>query len=81
MSILQQNTINNPIELEGISLHKGKMSKIKILPSGPNTGIIFKRVDLKTNNLIEANFHNVSHPQEQIFSTGFLAPALKHNFP
>ncbi len=60
MSILQQNTINNPIELEGISLHKGKMSKIKILPSGPNTGIIFKRVDLKTNNLIEANFHNVS---------------------
>ncbi len=60
MSVLIQNTLNNPIEFEGITLHKGKLSRIRILPAAPNTGIIFKRVDLKTNNLIEANFHNVS---------------------
>ncbi len=60
MSVLIQNTLNNPIEFEGITLHKGKLSRIRVLPAAPNTGIIFKRVDLKTNNLIEANFHNVS---------------------
>ena len=33
---------------------------MKILPSPPNSGITFKRVDLKKNNLILANFFNVS---------------------
>ena len=60
MSILQQNTINAPIEVKGITLHKGKIATLKILPSSPNTGITFKRVDLKTDNIINANFQNVS---------------------
>ena len=30
-----------------------------ILPSAPNTGITFKRTDLKKNNIILANFYNV----------------------
>ena len=60
MSILQQNTVKAPIEFEGITLHKGKHAKVKILPASPNTGIIFKRVDLKLNNMVSANFHNVS---------------------
>tara|TARA_B100000902_G_C27224765_1_gene871563 strand:+ start:107 stop:1027 length:921 start_codon:yes stop_codon:yes gene_type:complete len=60
MSILQQNTVKAPIEFEGITLHKGKHAKVKILPASPNTGIIFKRVDLKLNNIVNANFHNVS---------------------
>ena len=60
MSILLQNTINAPIELKGITLHKGKIANLKILPSPPNTGITFKRVDLKTDNIINASFQNVS---------------------
>ena len=60
MSILQQNTINAPIELKGITLHKGKIANLKILPSSPNTGITFKRVDLKNDNIINATFQNVS---------------------
>jgi len=60
MSILQQNTINAPIEVKGITLHKGKIANLKILPSSPNTGITFKRVDLKTDNIINATFQNVS---------------------
>ncbi len=60
MSILQQNTINKPLQFEGVSLHKGKNTKLKIVPASPNTGIVFKRVDLKKNNLINANFQNVS---------------------
>ena len=60
MAILNQKTISKPIAFEGITLHKGKQAKIKILPSAPNSGITFKRVDLNKNNLILANFYNVS---------------------
>ena len=60
MSILNQKTIKKPIEFEGITLHKGKIAKVKILPAKPNSGIVFKRIDIKGDNLIEANFLNVS---------------------
>ena len=60
MSILNQKTLKTPIEFEGITLHKGKLAKVKILPTTPDTGIIFKRVDVRGDNIIEANFHNVS---------------------
>ena len=60
MSILNQKTIKAPIECEGITLHKGKIAKVKILPAKPNSGIVFKRIDIKGDNLIEANFLNVS---------------------
>ena len=60
MSILNQKTIKTPIEFEGITLHKGKIAKVKILPAKPNSGIVFKRIDIKSDNLIEANFLNVS---------------------
>jgi len=60
MSILNQKTIKTPIEFEGITLHKGKLAKVKILPARPNSGIVFKRIDIKGDNLIEANLFNVS---------------------
>ena len=61
MSILNPKTLNRPINFEGITLHKGKHAKVKILPSSPNSGVVFKRVDLKNNNFISANFQNVSN--------------------
>ena len=60
MSILNQKTIKTPIEFEGITLHKGRLAKVKILPARPNSGIVFKRIDIKGDNLIEANLFNVS---------------------
>ena len=60
MSVLNQKTIKSSIEFDGVTLHKGKMAKVKILPANPDTGIIFKRVDVKGDNIIDANFHNVS---------------------
>jgi len=60
MTILSQKTINKAINFEGVTLHKGKHAKMRILPSAPNTGIVFKRIDLKKDNLILANFCNVS---------------------
>ncbi len=61
MSYLNQKTIKNSISLSGIGLHSGKNVDICIKPSGPNTGIVFKRIDIKNNNLIYPNFSNVSN--------------------
>ena len=60
MSLLNQKTIKNALSFTGIGLHSGKSVKICIKPSDPDTGIVFKRVDLKENNLIYPNFINVS---------------------
>jgi len=61
MSLLNQKTLSEPISFEGIGLHGGKTVKLTINPSGPDTGIIFKRVDLNHNNLIYPNFANVTN--------------------
>ncbi len=61
MSTLNQKTIKRNIELSGIGLHSGKMVNINIKPSDPNTGIVFKRIDIKENNIIFPNFSNVSN--------------------
>tara|TARA_B100001250_G_scaffold367085_1_gene348892 strand:+ start:540 stop:1460 length:921 start_codon:yes stop_codon:yes gene_type:complete len=61
MSILNQKTILKPIIFRGVGLHSGKEVEMKILPSEPNTGIVFKRVDLKSNNLVIPNIFNVSN--------------------
>ena len=61
MSLLNQKTIKKKVSFSGIGLHSGKIVKICIKPSEPDTGIVFKRVDLKENNLIYPNFMNVSN--------------------
>ena len=55
-----QTTISKAIEFEGIGLHSGKKSLLKILPAGVNHGVVFKRTDLKTSNVIEASYLNVT---------------------
>ena len=60
MSSLNQKTLNIAVIFEGMGLHTGKEVSMKVLPSEPNTGIIFKRVDLKKNNTIIPNVFNVT---------------------
>ena len=59
MSILNQKTINNKIAFNGIGLHTGKSVHLNLIPSPPNTGIIFKRIDIKENNIVLPSFENV----------------------
>ena len=59
MSLLNQKTIKSPVNFRGIGLHSGKISNICLKPSSPNSGIILKRTDLKTNNIIFPNYSNV----------------------
>ena len=60
MSILSQKTISKKISFQGIGVHTGEKVKINILPSEANTGIVFKRNDLKKNNLIIPRYNNVT---------------------
>ena len=61
MSLLNQRTIKKSIHFDGIGLHSGEPVKLKINPSDPDTGIIFKRIDLNKNNFIYPSFLNVSN--------------------
>ena len=69
---IYQKTIIEPIMFKGIGLHNGLRSEIKILPALENHGIIFKRIDLNSNNLIKANYKNVS--------SAVLCTTLKNKF-
>ena len=60
MSVLKQKTIKENITLKGTGLHSGLEVNLKINPAEPNTGIIFKRTDLKKDNIIIPNIFNVS---------------------
>ena len=55
-----QKTLKSQVSFSGIGLHSGANVDVTLIPSNSNSGIIFKRTDLKKNNEIIANFKNVS---------------------
>jgi len=61
VSYLTQKTLKKPVSFSGIALHSGLNVNVVIKPSIPNSGIVFKRVDHKSNNLVYPNFMNVSN--------------------
>ncbi len=61
MSYLTQKTIKNNVHFSGVALHSGLNVNVCIKPAEPNFGIVFKRVDLKNNNLVFPNFMNVTN--------------------
>ena len=61
MSYLNQKTLKKTISFHGIGLHNGQHANISIKPGKPNSGIIFKRVDLLNNNYVVSNFAYVTN--------------------
>ncbi len=59
MSILTQKTVSKKISFSGIGIHTGVNVNLNILPAIPNTGIVFKRIDLNKNNYVYPNYANV----------------------
>ena len=57
MSLLNQKTIKSAINFKGVGLHSGKLVNICLKSSEPDSGIVFKRVDLKDNNVVIPNFN------------------------
>ena len=60
MSNLNQKTLKNIVSFEGVGLHTGIEVKVRIMPAEINSGIIFKRIDIKNNNLVVPNVYSVS---------------------
>jgi len=58
--LLNQKTIKKNINIKGVGLHSGLVVNLTIKPSEANTGIVFKRIDLKDNNIVIPNVFNVS---------------------
>lgn len=54
-----QKTINEILTFKGVGLHSGLSSTVKMLPAEEDEGIVFKRIDLKAKNVINANFASV----------------------
>jgi len=61
VSYLTQKTIKTPVSFNGVALHNGLNVNVTLKSAKPNEGIVFKRVDLKNNNLIYPNFLNVTN--------------------
>ena len=61
MSYLTQKTIKKDVLIYGVGLHTGLKVNLLIKPAKPNHGIVFKRVDIKSNNLVYPSFLNVTN--------------------
>ena len=61
MSYLTQKTIKNKVSFSGVALHSGHNVNIVIRPAEPDCGIVFKRVDVESNNILYPNFNNVTN--------------------
>ena len=69
---IYQKTLSKKAVFKGVGLHSGCISKISVLPAKENEGILFKRVDLEKNNLVKADFNNVTSAK--------LCTTLENNF-
>ena len=59
MSLLTQKTINKKFSVSGIGVHTGLKVNMNVLPAPVNSGVIFKRIDIKNNNTVIPNYRNV----------------------
>lgn len=58
-----QTTLRRPVSLSGVGLHSGCRSTITLRPAAPDTGILWRRIDLPGCPVIEAVPHNVVNTQ------------------
>ncbi|HWP94810.1 MAG TPA: UDP-3-O-acyl-N-acetylglucosamine deacetylase [Gammaproteobacteria bacterium] len=57
--MLRQRTLKNVIRATGVGLHTGEKVYMTLRPAAPNTGIVFRRVDLDPPVDIKASAENV----------------------
>jgi UDP-3-O-[3-hydroxymyristoyl] N-acetylglucosamine deacetylase/3-hydroxyacyl-[acyl-carrier-protein] dehydratase len=54
-----QNTIASATSITGVGIHTGQTVEITLQPAQPNTGIVFRRTDLKGKPTVKADVDNV----------------------
>jgi len=57
--LIRQRTLKNVIRATGVGLHTGNKVYLTLRPAAPNTGIVFRRIDLDTPVDIVATAENV----------------------
>ncbi|MFA5148828.1 MAG: UDP-3-O-acyl-N-acetylglucosamine deacetylase, partial [Candidatus Omnitrophota bacterium] len=65
----QQRTIKNAVEIEGVGLHTGARTKVRLLPAEQNSGISFIRTDLPGSPVIKASIANVMEASRKLRRT------------
>ncbi len=56
---VNQNTLKRKIHFSGVGVHNGRAVSMSIEPSNVNSGIVFVRTDVKSNNVIRGVIDNV----------------------
>ena len=59
-AVLQQQTLAKSASFSGVGLHSGNKVSMTLLPAPPNSGVIFRRVDLDSRAEIPAQVGNVA---------------------
>jgi UDP-3-O-[3-hydroxymyristoyl] N-acetylglucosamine deacetylase / 3-hydroxyacyl-[acyl-carrier-protein] dehydratase len=54
-----QCTLAAPVAISGVGIHTGQNVEMLLKPAEPNTGIVFKRVDLPGSPVVKADVDNV----------------------
>jgi UDP-3-O-[3-hydroxymyristoyl] N-acetylglucosamine deacetylase len=74
-----QTTILRSASAEGVGLHTGVYGHIRLAPAPPDTGIVFRRIDLD-NFRIEAQGHNVARVSyaTSLMKQGVLLSTTEH---
>ncbi len=72
--MIRQRTLKNVIRATGVGLHTGEKVYLTLRPAAPNTGIIFRRIDLKEPVEIKASPENVGDTQ---LSTALVSGDIK----
>ncbi len=57
--VLLQKTLQRKINFSGVGVHSGRAVSMSIEPAETDTGIVFERIDLEKNNVINATINNV----------------------
>jgi len=58
--VLRQRTVKAPVRTAGVGLHSGQRVELNLRPAPPDTGIVFRRVDLPEAVEIPADAHRVN---------------------
>lgn len=74
-----QQTLNAPIKFSGMGLHTGESVEVRVVPAPPDTGLVFRRVDLD-NFEIPAVVQNVARVAyaTTLMKQGVLISTVEH---
>ena len=85
-----QCTIADTVNFSGIGLHSGMLCNVRLIPSAPDTGVVFIRKDLSFNNFIPADYRYIhksklcttlkaSNSDAKVITVEHLLAAIKGN--